>query len=510
MIGGVHWNIRMTSTLQLVERLKAQLAESRADLRSKDHALEEFATSATSEASCEASATEASKEGALRDCRETESVSSPRSKSEQCLQAQVTALQEELQQKSQSLASKMVGLVTSTKGLSQQLILERQQRLAFEQEVRVLMEAKSAPAQVAGPKDALWDLQQLKQEVQILASRTDKTEVQLQASVNAILAQLSSVQLSQQVAPTAHGMVHGAHALPLPSPRRFHGEGSLPTLPPAFQENRLIHYEAPMELRQVKEEVVDLQRALEVMKGNLEAAIEAVSCQLSAVTAWVQQNFSGGAWSHPALASSMSPIMGPDASATVAARFPQLSPILEDRCIGGDASGTKVQDGSDELSEDLLPFLRLLVDDVPQMVKRMTENSQTLLEKINLERAERVASEAQISEALKRLDERVESFTSRPVPGPTLLHSSAVRFEEKGRMVPCVPRPVAVQRCTSTPRNFVPPTGPVISSGSLSASRAGLATSGVMERPERLTPRNPSVKDGEAQQITEPLGRSCH
>eukprot|EP00439_Symbiodinium_sp_Y106_P086526 s244_g33.t3 len=126
----------MTSTLQLVERLKAQLAESRADLRSKDHALEEFATSATSEASCEdaASATEASKEGALRDCRETESVSSPRSKSEQCLQAQVTALQEELQQKSQSLASKMVGLVTSTKGLSQQLILERQQRLAFEQE----------------------------------------------------------------------------------------------------------------------------------------------------------------------------------------------------------------------------------------------------------------------------------------------------------------------------------------------------------------------------------------
>eukprot|EP00439_Symbiodinium_sp_Y106_P049158 s4255_g6.t1 len=82
-----------------------------------------------------------------------------------------------------------------------------------------------------------------------------------------------------------------------------------------------------MELRQVKEEVVDLQRALEVMKGNLEAAIEAVSCQLSAVTAW---NFSGGAWSHPALASSMSPIMGPDASATVAARFPQLSPILED------------------------------------------------------------------------------------------------------------------------------------------------------------------------------------
>ncbi|CAE7866951.1 EMB2654, partial [Symbiodinium microadriaticum] len=78
----------------------------------------------------------------------------------------------------------------------------------------------------------------------------------------------------------------------------------------------------------------------------------------------------------------------------------------KDRCIGGDASGSKGQDGSDELSEDLLPFLRLLVDDVPQMVKRMTENSQTLLEKINLERAERVASEAQISEALKRLDER--------------------------------------------------------------------------------------------------------
>ncbi|CAE7637091.1 unnamed protein product, partial [Symbiodinium necroappetens] len=83
---------------------------------------------------------------------------------------------------------------------------------------------------VAGQKDASWDLQQLKQEVQIIASRTDKTEVQLQASVNAILAQLSSVQLSQQAAPTAHGMVQAAHALPLPSPRRFH-EGSLPVLP---------------------------------------------------------------------------------------------------------------------------------------------------------------------------------------------------------------------------------------------------------------------------------------
>ncbi|CAE7783645.1 unnamed protein product, partial [Symbiodinium pilosum] len=198
-------------------------------------------------------------------------------------------------------------------------------------------------------------------------------------------------------------------------------------------------------------EVEEIQKHSEFMQRNLEAAIEAVSCQLSSVTAWVQQNFgycfsSHGAWPQHATVQDVS---------AVAARFPQLSPILEDRCVGEDAAAKKGQDGlAEEFSEDLLPFLRLLVDDVPQMVKRMTENSQTLLEKINLERADRLACEAQIGEALKQLDERVDSFTSRPPSGPTLLHNvqNGVIFDDKGRIATALAsRPVAVQRCASAP-----------------------------------------------------------
>lgn len=166
----------MASTLELVGKLKAQLAESRQDLFKKDAANGRPPKEASTvlAGSSSASICEISRENAPD------------------YQEEIASLREEFRQHSSNLTAKMTSLAFSTRQLSQQLIREREDRLAFQQEVRegkVLLPVKTQPA----PQLLESSMVALREDLEHLNGQFQGLQQEAEAALHSMALQLGSV-----------------------------------------------------------------------------------------------------------------------------------------------------------------------------------------------------------------------------------------------------------------------------------------------------------------------------
>ncbi|CAJ1367744.1 unnamed protein product, partial [Effrenium voratum] len=296
----------MTSTLELVEKLKAQLVESRADLckeRSEPSLEVDFAKSLSKDG--------LDKQGFASAGSESDSSTRRCEPPSRDLQDELASLREEFRHHSSSLTAKLTSLASSTRGLSQQLIVEREQRLAFQQEIR---------------------------------ERQDRVSV------------------------------------------------------PSFQQGSESMEDSLMSLRQDFDALV---KQFQLLQRELEASVGAVTSHLSSVTHWVQEKMMNNDLRSEAHAAR--PVSFSQDSSTGAC----LSPILE---VSEDHCEETPRSKEAESHPELLQFLQAMSQEMFLLVKQMAERTQVVLTRVDHEKAERLAREAQVAEVLKLLSNRVDGL----------------------------------------------------------------------------------------------------
>lgn len=177
----------MASTVELVEKLKAQLAESREDLVRKDR----LASPESNEA-----ASIPKDMSTLLAGSDSESFIE-RQKPE--VQEEVQSQLEELRQRSNELTVKMTNLTSNTRQLFNQLLREREDRLAFQHEVcQRLGDTQAHEMQLAQRPKTHVDLLEssvvaLREDLEHLSRQSQILQQELEASLHSMELQLGAV-----------------------------------------------------------------------------------------------------------------------------------------------------------------------------------------------------------------------------------------------------------------------------------------------------------------------------